>query len=90
MIANYGYEDGAGQYFISIDTDLCVVCEKKPCVEVCEHGVYSIEEDDWDDEVVVVVESKKLSLSDLCAACKHEKKEACLAACPAGALVHSW
>jgi hypothetical protein len=26
MIANYGYKDGSGEFFISIDTDCCDGC----------------------------------------------------------------
>ena len=28
MIANYGYKDGSGDWFISIDTDRCNGCGK--------------------------------------------------------------
>ncbi len=31
--ANYGYKDGSGEYFITIDTDLCNSCGK--CAEAC-------------------------------------------------------
>lgn len=33
MIANYGYKDGSGDYFIAIDTDKCDGCGKY--VEAC-------------------------------------------------------
>ena len=33
MKANYGYKDGSGEYYITIDTELCNSCSK--CVEVC-------------------------------------------------------
>lgn len=91
MIANYGYEDGLGQYYISIDTDQCVECDEKKCVDACEQGVYEIEEDDWGDEIVVVDERKKLMLVQLCVACKRDDAiEPCKAACPSKALKHSW
>ncbi len=44
--ANYGYKDGSGEYFITIDTDLCNSCEK--CVEACPAGVLEIAEDELD------------------------------------------
>ena len=37
MIIHYGYKDGSGEYFISIDTDECDGCGK--CVEACPQGV---------------------------------------------------
>ena len=40
MKAHYGYKDGAGDFFIIIDTDPCVDCEHHGCVEACPEGVF--------------------------------------------------
>ena len=92
MIANYGYEDGSGQYYISVDTDQCADCDDKPCVHACAKDVYVIEEDDWDEKVVAVEEGKKVLLGELCSSCKGNEHslEPCLAACPHSAMKHSW
>ena len=56
-----------------------------------------IETDDYDDLVAVVAEAARKRLRELCAVCKGqngaggtEHKLPCTAACPAGALRHSW
>lgn len=97
MIANYGYEDGSGFYYITIDGDVCARCSQHACTTVCPQGVYVIETDDYDDLVAVVAEGARKRLRELCAVCKEqngaggtERKLPCTAACPAGALRHSW
>ena len=32
MLANYGYKDGAGEFYITIDTDKCIECPDHACV----------------------------------------------------------
>jgi len=97
MIANYGYEDGSGFYYITIDGDICVRCPHRGCVTACPQGVYVIEMDDYDDFVAVVAEKSRKRLRELCAVCKgqnggggEERKLPCTGSCPAGALRHSW
>jgi len=97
MIANYGYEDGSGFYYITIDTDVCLKCADHPCVKVCPSGVYAIEMDDYDDMVAVVAETSRKRLRELCASCKGqnggggtERRLPCTDACKGGGLRHSW
>jgi ferredoxin len=97
MIANYGYEDGSGFYYVSIDGDVCARCAHHACVTACPQGVYAIEMDDYDDMVAVVSEVARKRLRELCSFCKGqngssgaERKLLCTAACPEGALRHSW
>ncbi len=97
MIANYGYEDGSGFYYITIDGDLCAKCVERSCVAACPQGVYAIEMDDYDDFVAVVREVARKRLRELCSLCKGqnggggtERALPCTDACPAGALRHSW
>ena len=51
MLANYGYKDGSGDFFITVNTDRCVECDAHPCVEACPSGVLEIIEDDYGDDV---------------------------------------
>lgn len=97
MIANYGYEDGSGFYYITIDGDKCARCSDHGCVSACPQSVYAIQMDDYDDLVAAVGETARKRLRELCALCKgqngggsSERKLPCTDACPAGALRHSW
>ena len=97
MIANYGYEDGSGFYYVTIDGDFCAGCAQHSCVTACPQGVYLIELDDYDDLVATVAEGARRRLRELCAVCKgqnggggSEHKLPCTSACQAGALRHSW
>jgi hypothetical protein len=97
MIANYGYEDGSGFYYITIDGGICGTCDHHRCLTACPHGVYAVEMDDYDDFVAVVTEGARKRLRELCSPCKGQnggagtKRELrCTNACSAGALRHSW
>ena len=46
MLANWGYQDGSGAYFITIDTDKCDGCRK--CLDACPGGVFEVGEDPAD------------------------------------------
>jgi ferredoxin len=97
MLANYGYKDGSGEFFITIDTDKCDGCGE--CVQVCPAGVLIMVEDEFDldaehDVAAVAPEhSKKIKYS--CAPCKPSAGYSiaelpCVRACPPRAIDHSW
>ena len=97
MIANYGYDDGSGFFYITIDGDQCARCSDHGCVKACPQEVYAIEIDDYDDQVAVVAEKTRKRLREVCVSCKGqnggggaERKLPCTSACKAGALRHSW
>lgn len=93
MKANYGYMDGSGEYFITINTDKCVECAEHPCVDSCPAHLFEIVEDDYDDLVASINEDKRKSLKYECAPCKPVGERPplpCIAACTPGALEHSW
>ena len=97
MIANYGYEDGSGFYYVSINGDVCARCTQHGCVTACPTEVFAIEMDDYDDMVAVVTEAARKRLRELCSSCKaqngsgaSERKLPCTSACPESALRHSW
>ncbi|MHC4218694.1 MAG: ferredoxin [Planctomycetota bacterium] len=93
MRANYGYKDGSGEYFITVETDACVDCAEHPCVGACPQQVLEIIEDDYDDRVAAVTEGMRHKLKYGCASCKPVTDRPplpCVTACPADALEHSW
>jgi Fe-S-cluster-containing hydrogenase component 2 len=94
MLANYGYTDGSGEYFITVDTDRCIECADRPCTPACPAGVLEIIEDDYGDEVCAVTEAHRKQIKYSCAPCKPAEGWStlpCMDACPNdGALAHSW
>lgn len=94
MIANYGFKDGSGDWFIVIDTEKCNGCGK--CVDVCPAHVFEIGPDEFDisrETAVVSVkheERKKVRYS--CAPCRPGYGVGlapCVAACESRAISHS-
>jgi len=95
MKANYGYKDGSGEYFITVDTDLCNSCGK--CVEVCPEGVLEMAENELDplgDEIVATVtEEHRKKIKYSCAPCKpsgESRELPCVIVCDPKAIEHSW
>jgi len=95
MKANYGFNVGTGDFFITIDTDRCDGCKK--CVEACKLGVFEVSEDENDplndDEVARVSEAHRKKIKYSCTQCKpdHDRPPLpCVASCPKDALEHSW
>lgn len=90
-IANYGYKDGSGDYFISIDTGKCNGCGK--CVEACPEDAFEVILDDYDDEVAQIKVKHRKNLKYLCGPCKpvsNRPELPCVKACEEGAIQHSW
>ena len=95
MIANYGYRDGSGDFFITIDTEKCDGCAD--CVRACPVGIFVVGEDPndplRDDPVAFVGDEQRKQLKYACAACKPDRDRpalACTVACNAQAIAHSW
>lgn len=95
MLANYGYQDGSGKFFITIDTDKCDGCGK--CVDACPYGVLQVGEDLNDPfretPVAMVAEEHRRKLKYSCAPCKPvggRSSLPCVVACEKGAISHSW
>lgn len=89
--ANYGYRDGSGEYYITINTNHCDGCGA--CVEACPENVFEVIVDDYDDEVAKVREAVSKDLKYVCAGCKpigQEYKLPCVESCPGKAISHSW
>ncbi len=72
MLANWGYQDGSGEYFITIDTDKCDGCGK--CADACPQNVFGVGEDPADplrdEPVAFVSEEQRKKLRFACSPCK--------------------
>ena len=95
MLANYGYKDASGVFYITIDTDKCDGCGD--CVSTCPADIFEVMDEDPNDPmrdgpVVLVAAEKKNKLKYECNPCKPASKPPlpCLESCEAGAIVHSW
>ena len=95
MIANYGYKDGSGDYFISIDTDKCDGCGK--CITACPVSIFEVGEDMNDpfreEPVASIKENERKKLKYICGPCKPVSDRPplpCMEACELGAINHSW
>ncbi|MBU0518201.1 ferredoxin [bacterium] len=93
MKANYGYMDGSGEYYITIDTDHCNNCSHHGCITGCPKGMFQVITDDYDDEVAEIKEEFRKKIKYDCADCKPTTDRPplpCQAACTPGAITHSW
>ena len=95
MIANFGYKDGSGEFFITVDTDKCNGCGD--CIPVCPAEVLDVVENEYDpladDKMVVVKEAHRKKIKYSCAPCKSgndDAKEPCVSVCELNAISHSW
>jgi Fe-S-cluster-containing dehydrogenase component len=98
MLANYGYKDGSGDFFITVDTERCDGCGD--CVPACPAHVFELRENDFDLDsltpIAAVTEEQSKKLKYACGPCKPahgyaQRELPCVKACGAKqAIAHSW
>lgn len=94
MKAHYGYKDGSGDYFITIDTDKCNACAK--CVEACPYDVLELIPNEYNIKggtMAAVKEDHRKKIKYSCAPCKPVtggRRIPCILACEPKAIIHSW
>jgi Fe-S-cluster-containing hydrogenase component 2 len=71
MIIHFGYSDGSGDYYLTVDTDKCNGCSL--CVQKCPQQALQIETmqiDLEDKPVAILKEENRKKIKYTCAACK--------------------
>lgn len=91
MIAHYGFSDGSGNWYVTIDTDKCNGCGE--CVSACPSGLLQVGRDEMDlfqeKPVAFVREEERKRIRYHCAPCKPgygDKPTPCVMACVAEAI----
>ncbi len=91
MKAQYGYDDGTGAYFITIDTGRCNGCGE--CVPACPAGILVMDRDGSGQLKAVVNEAARKKLALLCPGfkiCSRQNEVNCHSVCQQKAIGHSW
>jgi predicted CoA-substrate-specific enzyme activase len=91
MKVHYGYSDGTGNYYISIDAGKCNSCGK--CASVCPSAVFEMVSSDGGQPRAMVKESLRKKLAQVCPghlACSETHKENCHSVCDKSIISHTW
>ena len=95
---NYGYKDGAGTWFITVDTNACDGCGD--CIDVCPADLWELQEDEFaileaGELVAAIKKDHQKSLRYDCSPCKSPSGDgdgvaACAETCHVDAIEFSW
>ncbi len=92
MITHYGYSDGSGEYYISIDSERCNGCGR--CVKLCPKNALELITVmvDLEDQVVAgVSEEHRRKIKYTCSPCHPEDaRTPCTIACDQKAVTCTW
>lgn len=104
MQQNFGYKDGAGTWYVTVDTDACDACTGRDgvrCVDVCPADLWELTENEFEilsEEMVAAIKGdRENDLRYDCSPCKSPNPDAqdsgtakCAEACPTDAIEFSW
>ena len=88
---NYGYSDGTGEYFITIDVGRCDGCGH--CVSACPAELFVVYQDEDGHPKVKVKKETRKNLALLCPgydSCRAMHNVDCHITCPQNAISHTW
>jgi predicted CoA-substrate-specific enzyme activase len=91
MKVHYGYTDGTGDYFITIDSGQCDGCGY--CVEACPAGILIVAREDGSQLKAELKEEARKNLAFLCPgflSCSRMHKVNCHSVCSKDAISHTW
>jgi predicted CoA-substrate-specific enzyme activase len=91
MKINYGYSDGTGDYYITLDTGKCDGCGK--CMEACPANNIEVSPNDQGQPKARIKDSVRKKIHIACPgykACSATNNINCHSACPNNAISHSW
>jgi predicted CoA-substrate-specific enzyme activase len=88
---HFGYSDGTGDYFITLDLSKCNGCGK--CIAVCPAAVFELNREDGCQPKASVSEAARKRLSILCPGfntCSGSQEKNCRNVCESNAISLSW
>ena len=91
MKINYGYSDGTGEYYITLDSSKCDGCGK--CIPACPSNIWELSRNDHGQPKVRVKEEMRKKIHLACPGyktCSAAHTPNCHSACPNTAISHSW
>jgi len=91
MIIHYGYEDGSGRYYVSINAETCTMCGA--CITACPQKIITsdlVMIDIDDKQVAVIDDACRKRLRDTCGMCHKDGNVKCVTACTMGAISATW
>lgn len=89
MKVNYGYSDGTGEYFITVDTVKCDGCNE--CVKACPAGLFVVANDESGKPRAMVKEALRKKIAIVCPGFGNCGQAVnCHSVCSKDAISHTW
>lgn len=91
LTVHYGYADGTGEYYITVDSNRCDGCGD--CVEACPAGIFILGREDGKQPRAEINEDARKRIALLCPgfhSCSSKHEVNCHSACAREAIGHTW